>query len=81
VWKAAIGGLNRPGAYTTCQGWYDVQGDTAWFTTTTHYSGGDCAAATWSARWTAHGRTLTWTAVSVADFAYVWGGKPWHRIR
>jgi TRAP-type C4-dicarboxylate transport system substrate-binding protein len=81
VWKPAIGGLNRPGAYATCDGWYDVQGDTAWFTTTTKYSGGDCAPPTWSARWTAQGRTLSWTAVGLADFAYVWAGKPWQRIR
>jgi TRAP-type C4-dicarboxylate transport system substrate-binding protein len=80
VAKPAISGLNRPGAYTTCEGWYDVQGETAWFTTTTKDSGGDCAPPTWSARWTAQGRTLSWTAVSVADFAYGWAGKPWQRI-
>ncbi|TCM42784.1 TRAP transporter substrate-binding protein [Kribbella sp. VKM Ac-2568] len=80
VWKPAISGLNRPGAYTTCEGWYDVQGNTAWFTTTTKYDGGGCAPPTWSARWTAQGRTLSWTAVSVADFAYVWASKPWQRI-
>jgi hypothetical protein len=26
------------------------------------------------------GRTLNWTEVSVADLAYVWGGKAWQRI-
>jgi TRAP-type C4-dicarboxylate transport system substrate-binding protein len=80
VWKPAISSLNRPGAYTTCEGWYDVQGNTAWFTTITRYDGGDCAPPTWSARWTDQGSTLSWTAVSVADFAYGWAGKPWQRI-
>jgi len=80
VAKPAISGLGRPGAYTTCEGWYDVQGATAWFTTTTTYEDGDCAPAAWSAGWTVRGRTLSWTAVSVADFAYVWAGKPWQRI-
>jgi TRAP-type C4-dicarboxylate transport system substrate-binding protein len=71
---------DRPGAYTTCAGWYDVQGDAVAFTTTTHYADGDCAPASWSARWAAADDRLTWTAVSVPDFAYVWAGKPWQRI-
>lgn len=78
--KLAISGPYRPGAYTSCDGWYDVQGNVARFTTTTVYSDGDCAPPQWSARWELHRSTLTWSAVSVPDFAYVWAGKPWQRI-
>jgi TRAP-type C4-dicarboxylate transport system substrate-binding protein len=68
-------------ASPVCEGWYDVQGDTAWFTTTSLFpNGDDCAPPSWSARWTIKDRTLTWTSVSVADFAYVWAGHPWRRI-
>jgi TRAP-type transport system periplasmic protein len=66
--------------HMACEGWYDVQGTIAIFTTTTLYVGGDCAPLTWSARWSLANRQLTWSAVSVADFAYVWGGKPWQQI-
>ncbi|MFN0281914.1 MAG: hypothetical protein ACKVZ6_08085 [Kineosporiaceae bacterium] len=63
--------------YTRCAGWYD---DAVAFTTTTHHTDGDCAPPTWSARWSAEDRLLTWSAVSIPDFAYVWAGKPWQRI-
>jgi TRAP-type transport system periplasmic protein len=78
--KFAVLGLNRPGAYPTCDGFYDIEGDTASFTTVTRIADGDCAPPSWSARWTVHGSTLDWTDVSVADFAYGWAGKPWQRI-
>jgi len=65
----------------TCEGLYDVQGHTVRFTTTSRYSDGDCAPATWSARWTIRDRTLTWTAVDPADFGTVWAVKPWQRIQ
>jgi TRAP-type transport system periplasmic protein len=68
-------------ANPVCEGWYDVKGDTAWFTTTSLFPNGDtCAPPSWSARWTIKDRTLTWTAVSVSDFAYVWAGHGWRRI-
>jgi TRAP-type C4-dicarboxylate transport system substrate-binding protein len=68
-------------ASPVCEGWYDVQGDTAWFTTTSLFPNGDtCAPPSWSARWVIKGRTLIWTSVSVPDFAYVWAGHPWRRI-
>ncbi len=79
-WKAAASGVTVPGAYTTCAGWYDVQGDAVAFTTTTHYADGDCAPPTWSARWSVRAGLLSWLAVSVPDFAYVWAGKPWQRV-
>jgi len=64
----------------TCHGWYDVQGATASFTTTKEYAGGTCAPPTWSARWTSTSRQVTWSAVSVTDFAPVWAGRPWRRL-
>jgi TRAP-type C4-dicarboxylate transport system substrate-binding protein len=70
----------RPGAYTSCQGWYDVDGDSVAFTTTTHYSDGDCAPATWTARWSVRGRILTWSAVNIPDFVDIFTAKPWVRI-
>lgn len=64
----------------TCEGFYDVQGDTVSFTTTTVLTGGECAPPTWTARWRASGRSLTWSAVSVADFAVVWAPRPWQQV-
>jgi TRAP-type C4-dicarboxylate transport system substrate-binding protein len=78
--KFAIPGLDRPGAYPTCDGFYDVKGDTASFTTVTEVANGSCSPPSWSARWTVHGKTLNWTDVSVPDIAYGWAGKPWQRI-
>jgi hypothetical protein len=63
-----------------CDGWYDVDGDTATFTTPTKITGGDCAPPSWTARWAIQDGNLHWTAVSVADFSFVWAGKPWQRI-
>ncbi|MDP9220504.1 MAG: hypothetical protein M3P23_08190, partial [Actinomycetota bacterium] len=69
-----------PGAYTSCRGWYDVDGDSVAFTTTTHYSDGDCAPATWTARWSVRARILTWSAVNIPDFVDLFTAKPWVRI-
>jgi len=65
---------------TTCGGWYAVGGRTAAFTTTTTYAIGNCAPPTWSARWTANGKMLTWGEVSVPDFGPIWNASPWQRI-
>jgi hypothetical protein len=80
VSKPALPNVPHYPSNPLCEGWYDVRGDTAWFTTTSRYPDGDCAPATWSARWTTNGRTLTWTAVSPADFAHYWAVKPWQRV-
>jgi TRAP-type transport system periplasmic protein len=80
-WKAAVSDLSGPGVYTVCQGWYDLQNDAASFTTTTKEAdGGDCGPPTWSARWSATDKLLTWRAVNIPDFAYLFSGKPWQRI-
>jgi TRAP-type C4-dicarboxylate transport system substrate-binding protein len=79
--KLATTGLTGPGVYASCEGWYDVHGDGASFTTTTRESdGGECAPPTWSARWSAGNPRLAWSAVSVADFRFLFAGKPWQRI-
>jgi len=79
-WRSVQKPLDLSVEHTTCEGWYDVNGEGVSFTTTTLYVGGDCAPLTWSARWLLANHQLTWSAVSVADFAYVWGGKPWQQI-
>ena len=63
-----------------CEGWYDVLGTTAVFTTTKEYAVGACGPHTWSARWSFTDGRLTWRAVNIVDFAYVWGGEPWQQI-
>jgi hypothetical protein len=80
-WESQQQPVGRSVQDPSCKGWYDVQGATATFTTTTRYAGGTCAPSTWSARWTFVHRQLIWSAVSIADFTYVWGGKPWQQIR
>ena len=71
-----------PNRFSTadCAGFYDVNRDVATFTTTTVVAGGTCAAPSWTARWSLDGDTLRWSAVSVGDFAYVFGGKGWTKI-
>jgi hypothetical protein len=66
---------------TTCQGWYAVQDTAVAFTTRTQVVGGTCAPPTWSARWSSQGKQLTWNAVSLTDFAYIFAGNGWQRIR
>jgi TRAP-type transport system periplasmic protein len=79
-WNSVQEPVDSTVQHTTCEGWYDVRDDAVTFTTITKYQGGTCAPDTWSARWSIHDRFLTWTAVSGADFADVWAGKPWQRI-
>jgi TRAP-type C4-dicarboxylate transport system substrate-binding protein len=64
----------------TCNGWYDVQGRTVSFTTVTRYASGECAPATWAARWSAVKDGLTVTLLTDRDLAYMYGGKTWRRI-
>ena len=79
-WQSVQKPVDPSVEHTSCEGWYDVHGADAIFTTTTTYTGGTCAAKTWSARWSLANRQITWNAISEADFAYVWGGKPWQQI-
>jgi hypothetical protein len=79
-WQSVQKPVDPSVEHTTCEGWYDVNDTNAIFTTTTTYAGGTCAAPTWSARWSLANRQLTWTAVRVPDFAYVWDDKPWLKI-
>ena len=60
-----------------CQGWYDVQGDAVTFVTNTKVEGGTCAPPVWTARWSGK---ITWSAVSILDYAPVFAGKPWQKI-
>ncbi|MDP9220505.1 MAG: hypothetical protein M3P23_08195 [Actinomycetota bacterium] len=64
----------------TCDGWYDVQGRTVSFTTVTRYASGECAPATWAARWSAAKDGLTVTLLTDRDLGYIFGGKTWRRI-
>jgi TRAP-type C4-dicarboxylate transport system substrate-binding protein len=79
-WQSVQKPVDPSVEHTTCEGWYDVHGADAIFTTTTTYAGGTCAAPTWSARWSLANHQLTWSAISDPDFAYVWGSKPWQQI-
>lgn len=65
---------------TTCEGSYTARGDTASFTTTTRYDGGDCSPPTWAARWTADAENLVWNDITEPDFGFVFGSMPWQRI-
>jgi TRAP-type C4-dicarboxylate transport system substrate-binding protein len=65
---------------TSCEGYYDVHGDVVSFTTTTVLASGECGPPTWTARWRADGRQLSWSSVSVPDFALVWAHGPWQRL-
>lgn len=65
---------------TRCEGFYDVRGGTAAFTTTAVFAGGDCAPPTWTAGWKARGGRLDWSSVNVADFAYLFAAGGWQRI-
>ena len=64
----------------TCDGWLDVHGSAINFTTVTRYPSGECAPATWSARWTALADGITIALQTDPDLAYILGGKPWTRI-
>jgi TRAP-type C4-dicarboxylate transport system substrate-binding protein len=64
---------------TTCEGWYDVRGDTAVFTASTTLAFGACAPPTWAARWKSGDGKLTWSGVG-GDFGPVFEGKPWQRV-
>jgi TRAP-type C4-dicarboxylate transport system substrate-binding protein len=64
----------------TCDGWYDVQGGIVSFTTVTRYASGECAPATWAARWSAAKDGLNVTLLTDPDLGYIFGGKTWRRI-
>lgn len=64
----------------TCEGWYDVGGATAAFTTTTKLDQGDCAPPTWIMRWSVKGSVLTWSNASVADYGLNVALVPWTKI-
>jgi hypothetical protein len=64
----------------TCDGWYDVEGDVVHLTTVTRYPSGECAPATWAARWTPTPQGITISLLTDPDLSYIFGGKPWQRI-
>ncbi len=64
----------------TCDGWYDVEGDVVHLTTVTRYPSGECAPATWAARWAPTQQGLSITLLTDLDLAYIFGGKPWRLI-
>jgi len=65
---------------TSCRGFYDVKGKSVTFTTTKFFNNGDCAPPTWTAGWNYGDGQLTWTAVSVADFSFIFAPRPWQQI-
>lgn len=64
--------------YSSCDGWYEVRGETVTFDATTHE--GRCVPPDWTARWSATGDGITWSEVSVPDFAPPFATKPWQTI-
>jgi TRAP-type C4-dicarboxylate transport system substrate-binding protein len=79
-WSVRLDAADPSSESGICEGWYDVQGDAVNFVTNTKVPGGTCAPPVWTARWSAQNGTLTWRAVSVADFAAVFAAKPWQKI-
>jgi TRAP-type C4-dicarboxylate transport system substrate-binding protein len=79
-WTVRLDAAEPSAASGTCEGWYDVHGDAVTFVTNTKVPGGTCAPPVWTARWSAQNGTLTWRAVSIADYAAVFAAKPWQKI-
>jgi TRAP-type C4-dicarboxylate transport system substrate-binding protein len=79
-WSWVLKAVDANAEIVSCEGWYDVRGSRAIFTTTSRYAFGDCAPPTWSARWKVDNDRLQWTDENVADFAYLFAGRPWQRI-
>lgn len=79
-WSVRLDATDASASSGTCEGWYDVRGDAVTFATNTIVPGGTCAPPVWTARWSARNGTLTWSAVSVADYAPVFAPKPWQKI-
>jgi hypothetical protein len=76
---------NVPSGYdeiTHCEGYYDVHGSRADFTTTTEYSRGwECASKTWKAGWSRTGAGLRMDVTTDGDdLDFLFGGKQWERI-
>ncbi len=65
---------------TPCEGFYSVEGSSFTASTSTQIVGGTCAPPQWTATWSFVGDTLTWTDVSIADFAPVFAGNGWRKI-
>ncbi len=71
---------NRGVPNTTCEGYYDVTGSDVVLSVATVAKIGACAPLRWTATWSSTPDTLTWSDVSISDFAPVFAGKPWGKI-
>lgn len=79
-WTVRLDATVVAAANGPCEGWYHVHGDAVTFVTNTKIPGGTCAPPLWTARWSAQNGAVTWSAVSVADYAPVFASKPWQKI-
>ncbi len=79
-WSYVLTAVGPTSELDNCEGWYDVRGSRAIFTTTSKYVLGDCAPPTWTAKWRLDNGEIHWTDENVADFAYLFTGKPWQRL-
>lgn len=69
-------------AGNTCEGYYDVDGNRAEFTTVTVYASGECASKTWKADWRETEKGLLMRVTTdAADLDFLFGAEEWERIR
>ncbi len=79
-WSYTLKPSGRHPFNTTCAGYYTVDGHTMTAVTTTLPAVGICGPPIWTATWTYVDDTLTWTNVSIPDFAAVFAGPGWRKI-